>query len=194
MDRCIAQCPNNEPKVPLCIRYSTGDTFPISVSQFFTPPSVFRQGATLKGELKLPAMLEWGDAIRLKILQGTFKSMFQTGRIQCTGWLTLDLRWESLQGVRRDEAHTRSREKARGCKAYGTVCPFTLWNTARLLAWQLLQYKFKVVLQMMPQRLSTRHLNYLFVMYRNLPNLQSAMEAWQSLFIVLIGFSGYYLS
>lgn len=58
MDRCIAQCPNNEPKVPLCIRSSTGDTLPISMSQFFTPPSVFRQGATLKGELKLPAMLE----------------------------------------------------------------------------------------------------------------------------------------
>lgn len=84
--------------------------------------------------------------------------------------------------------------KQEGCKAYGTVCPFTLWNTALLLAWQLLQYKFKVVLQMMPQRLSMRHLNYLFVMYRNLPNLQPAMEAWQSLFILLIGFLGHYLS
>lgn len=60
-------------------------------------------------------------------------------------------------------------------------CPFTLWNTGFLLAWQLLQNKFKVVLQMMPGRLSRSHLNCLFVMYKNLPNLQPAIAAWQSL-------------
>lgn len=63
----------------------------------------------------------------------------------------------------------------------GVECPFTLWNTVFLLAWQLLQNKFKVVLQMMPGRLSRSHLNCLFVMYKNLPNLQPAIAAWQSL-------------
>lgn len=59
--------------------------------------------------------------------------------------------------------------------------PFTLWNTAFPLAWQLLQNKFKVVLQMMPQRLSRSHLNCSFVMYKNLPNLQPAIAVRQSL-------------
>lgn len=63
----------------------------------------------------------------------------------------------------------------------GVECPFTLWNVVLLLAWQLLQNKFKVVLQMVPLRLSRSHLNCLFVMYKDLPNLQPATVAWQSL-------------
>lgn len=34
---------------------------------------------------------------------------------------------------------------------------------------------------MVPQRLSRSHLNCLFVMYKNLPNLQPAIAAWLAL-------------
>ena len=63
----------------------------------------------------------------------------------------------------------------------GVERPFTLWNPVFLLAWQLLQNKFKVVLQMMPWRLSRSHLNCLFVICKNLPNLQPTVAVWKSL-------------
>ena len=63
----------------------------------------------------------------------------------------------------------------------GVERPFTLWNPVFLLAWQLLQNKFKVVLQMMPWRLSRSHLNCLFVICKHLPNLQPTVAVRQSL-------------
>lgn len=63
----------------------------------------------------------------------------------------------------------------------GVERPLALCNTASLLAWQLLHSKFKVVLQMMPARLSRSHLHCLLVMNKNLPNLQPTVVAWPSL-------------
>ena len=63
----------------------------------------------------------------------------------------------------------------------GVERPFTLWNPVFLLAWQLLQNKFKVVLQTMPWRLSRSHLNCLFVICKNLPSLQPTVAVRQSL-------------
>lgn len=181
MDRWINV--NNNPNAPLYIRYGIGGTVLYSHLNFsyhlLYSVSVLHLRANRNS---LPFVNEERYNSGSRFHKGHSRECSKPGRIQCTGFFTLEIRLKRIQSQQRQGMPRKHWESQRVARHMGLQCPFTLWNAALLLAWQLLQNKFKLVLQMVPQRLSMSHLNSLFVMYKNLPNLQPAMEAWQYLF------------